>query len=92
MSGWISNLISILVGALGTWIVAQYYYQRASKELATEAAELRRLNIFMLLGMEHAGWVKLSRDSAGKITGFMLSIAQQDNLNEWADRVEIKLE
>ena len=72
MSSFISTLIGVLVGGAITWLVAWYYYSRASRELNEEAAELRRLNNLMLRGMENAGWVKLNRDESGKVVGFII--------------------
>jgi hypothetical protein len=69
------TLISIFIGALVTWAAASYYYRKASKELEKEASELRRLNSLMLLGMEHAGWIRITRDNSGKILGFEQTIS-----------------
>jgi len=68
------TLIGIFAGGLITWAVSRHYYWRASQELTAEAAEIRRLNVLMLRGMEHAGWIELNRDPTGKITGFHLRI------------------
>jgi hypothetical protein len=71
----ISAIAGVLVGGIVTWAVARYYYKKASEELQKEAHELRRLNELMLLGMEHAGWIELSRNNSGKIVGFRQVIA-----------------
>jgi len=64
----------VLLGGLITWAASWYYYRRAGQELTAETAKIRRLNVLMLLGMEHAGWIELSRDHAREITGFHLRI------------------
>ena len=65
-----STLAGIIIGAIITWLVAWYYYREAGQELKMEAEELRRLNNLMLHGMEHAGWIKLTRNKSGQILGF----------------------
>jgi len=40
-----------------------------------KSMEIKRLNNLMLRAMEHAGQVKLNRDSTGKITGFVIELA-----------------
>lgn len=62
--------IGVILGGLITWAAAWYYYQQASKELLKESTELHRLNKLMLLSMEHAGWVNLTKDNQGNILGF----------------------
>lgn len=64
-------LLGIVVGGLVTWAVAHVYYKRAGDELRTEAAELRKLISMVLTAMEHQGLAKLSRDSTGRIVGFV---------------------
>jgi len=72
MSNFKSTLIGVLVGGVITWLLAWYYYRRASEELKEESAELRRLNNLMLRGMENAGWVKLNKDESGNVAGFII--------------------
>lgn len=71
----IELLLGIAVGGLVTWVVAHVYYKRAGDELRTEAAELRKLGSMVLTAMEHQGLTKLSRDSTGKIVGFVFEHA-----------------
>jgi len=40
----ISTVISMAIGALITWWVSKYYYEKAGKELESEASELKNLN------------------------------------------------
>jgi hypothetical protein len=63
-------MVGIFIGGIITWLVAWYYYRKAGQELKQEAAELRRLNNLMLHGMEHADWIKLTRNNFGQILGF----------------------
>jgi hypothetical protein len=37
-----TTLLSILIGALVTWVVAKWYYERAGRDLKEEAASLRQ--------------------------------------------------
>lgn len=70
----LETVISVLIGALITWFVSLLYYKKAGRDLSREAAELKRLNKIMLLGMEHNNWLKLSKDKEGNILGFEQSI------------------
>jgi len=67
------GLIGIAIGAFITWLVAKYYYERASRDLASEAKELKKLNILMLRGLEASGLVKFSRDDEGNIKGTVIN-------------------
>ena len=83
MINLIGAIFGIIIGALITWYVTDYYkratedLEKASRELEEETEEMRRLNKNMLLGMEHAGWKELSRNEEGKITGFRQTIYLQ---------------
>ena len=66
----IGAIMGTIMGGLITWIVARFYYKKASKDLISESAELRELNRLMLLGMEHAGLIKLTKDNKNNILGF----------------------
>lgn len=65
----VQTLIANGVGAFVTWIVAWIYYRQASRDLATEAEELRRLSIIMLRALEGSGLTDLARDEKGNIKG-----------------------
>ncbi len=65
-------LIGIVVGGLTTWWAARYYYEKASRDLAAEANELKRLNTLILRGLESAGLVEYSRDDEGNIRGMVI--------------------
>lgn len=71
----ISTLVGIAVGALITWCAAKYYYEKASRDLAIEAKELKHLNDLMLRAMENAELATFTRDDEGnrkgiRFTGF----------------------
>lgn len=66
----IQTIMAIFIGGIVTFIVAMIYYKKASRELKEEANELRRLNRYMLQGLENAGWIELQRDKDGKVVGF----------------------
>jgi len=70
MSALIGLFFGSLIGGVITWLVSKHFYLKASKELRLEVQELRRLSKTMLLGMEYSGWIELSRDVSGEITGF----------------------
>ena len=65
----VSCLVGVVAGGFITWWTSRSYYLKSSKDLLNESQELRRLNQIMLLGMENAGFIDLSKDASGKITG-----------------------
>lgn len=67
----IYTLSGMAVGALVTWWAALRYYEKASRDLAAEAKELRRLNVLMLRGLESAGLTEFSRDGEGNFKGMV---------------------
>jgi len=67
----VTNVVGVVIGGLITWLVTQWYYRRAAKDLEKEAIELRRLINYMLLGIENMGWIKLNRDEQGNPCGFV---------------------
>lgn len=69
------TVISMFIGAVITLLAAKYYYQKASKDLETEASELKKLNILMLKAMESAGLVKFNRDENGNIKGMIIDLS-----------------
>ena len=73
--GICGDLIGLAVGGLITWLAAKCYYMKSSKDLHCESRELRRLNQIMLLGMEKAGFIELTKDRSGKIIGFNQKIS-----------------
>jgi hypothetical protein len=63
-------LVSVLMGAAITWIVARYYYKRAGDELKVEARELKRTSNLILRWLENRGEnIEVVRDSSGSPTG-----------------------
>ena len=69
---------SLIAGGLITFFCSKYYYEKAGKELNKEASELRRLTNLILLGLESAGLMTLTRDDQGYICGFALKIHAQE--------------
>ena len=55
--------MGILLGGLITWIAFRYYYLRGSKELAAEAARVRKLTTMVLRALEEKGLARLNRDA-----------------------------
>ena len=74
MKSAIKELLGVLLGIAAGWGISAYYYDKSGKDLAREAAELRKLNTIMLNGMEQNGWVKLNRDQNGNITGMQFQM------------------
>ena len=72
MAELILALFGMLVGAAVTWWAAWHYYEKASRELAEQAEELRKLNVLMLRGLESAGMAEFSRDEEGNIKGMVI--------------------
>lgn len=71
------GILGIVVGAVVTWIVADRYYRRASKDLVKEAAELKNLNILILRALENAGFAELNKDENGKPVGLVITLQPQ---------------
>jgi len=71
----ISTVISMAIGALITWWVSKYYYEKAGKELESEASELKNLNTLILRAMENAGLAKFNRDKNGDIKGMVINLS-----------------
>ena len=59
-----ATLVSMVVGAGVTWLVAWLYYRRAGSELRAEAAELRRLTTVVLDALEAGGLAELTREGS----------------------------
>jgi hypothetical protein len=70
-SEWLS---SIVVGGLMTWIAARIYYLKAGNELKAEAESLKRLNLFIIQGLESGGIAKFSRDENGEINSLVITV------------------
>jgi hypothetical protein len=61
----ISVLISIAVGALITFLVARWYFDRASGDLEREAGELKDYTVILLNYLDDAGVIEVERDAQG---------------------------
>jgi hypothetical protein len=62
------------VGAIVNWYFSRKYYIQAGKELTAEAAELRKLTILILRGLEAAGLVEYNKDGSGNPTGIVFKM------------------
>lgn len=69
------TFLSVLVGALVTFVAARLYYQKAGKDLYKEASELRRLNNLTLRAMAEAGLCEFNIDKDGHIRGLKISLS-----------------
>jgi len=72
---YVQIFLSVLIGALVTWLVARIYYVKASKELRKEAEKLRHLNELILRALEEADGVKITRNKAGEPIGLVIKLA-----------------
>jgi len=70
MPDWLLTVCSFVMSAVITWWVARHYYLGAAKDLEHVATRQGNLLDTILRAMEHNGWVTLSHDHAGNITGF----------------------
>ena len=66
---WPNLVVGALIGTIIGLVPSYWFYWKSGKDLEAEAAQLKRLNVIMLRGMEQAGWMKLARDGANNITG-----------------------
>jgi hypothetical protein len=58
-------LISIAVGGGVTFLVARWYYERASGDLKREAGELKDYTVMMINYLEDASVIAVERDAHG---------------------------
>lgn len=58
-------LVGVIVGAIITWFVSRWYYEKSGKDLQKEAESLRKLNILMIRALEDAGFASFRRDNNG---------------------------
>jgi hypothetical protein len=58
-------LISIAVGALITFLIARWYYDRATGDLEREAGELKDYTVMLLNYLDDAGVIEVERDAQG---------------------------
>jgi uncharacterized ion transporter superfamily protein YfcC len=72
LSEFLINFIAVIIGALVTWIVAKYYYERASIELAKQAEDLKNKSTLMLRALEIGGKAEFVRDENGDITAMRI--------------------
>lgn len=72
--------IGVLLGGVITWWCSKHYYEKAAKDFKKEAADLKRLNNYMLLGMEKMSWIKLNRDERGNPIGFAYTMEAESGV------------
>ena len=72
---FILPLSGVLIGGIKTWWAARHHYFKASRDLCPEAADLKKLNILMLRGLEEAGTAEFSRDEEGGIQGVKIKVS-----------------
>lgn len=68
----ITNVASVLVGAVIAWGVARFYYVRASKDLVREARALRELVDIQIRALEAEGLISVHRNASGQPIGAMI--------------------
>jgi hypothetical protein len=74
MGTFLQASAGVIVGGFITWLVARYYYKRATKDLGAavsglqeETDKLKHLNALLLLAVESGGNFELARDEQGQI-------------------------
>ena len=65
----IETIVSVLVGAVITFLVSRHYYKRAGDDLRLEAQSLHKQTQLILVSLEQADLVVLARDG-GEVVGF----------------------
>lgn len=92
MTDVLLTLISIGVGALVTGFVAKYYYERASKDLKTEAAALRKMVNTIGRAMQSEGLVEFGFDENGELSGVVHKLSGTGRGTSHASAKEISVE
>lgn len=98
----IESLIGVLIGALITWGVSKYYYEKAGKGLRTdartlrqmanktnhEAQELRKLTTMIVRWLEHGGEnIEIVKNKKGEPIGVAITAVFHEKAVA-SDRVE----
>lgn len=88
------SLGGVLIGGIITWIVAKWYYEKASRELNRETKTLRSMVNNIGRALENEGLVTLSWDDAGQIRGIQVvsSVRASITSNLTADGMVTKRE
>jgi len=58
----ILTLFSIAVGGMVTFLVARWYYERATRNLEREASELKDYTVMLVNYLDDAGVIEVERD------------------------------
>jgi hypothetical protein len=66
---------SLIAGALLSLIVSRYYSKRASEELRSEAARLRKQTNLILRAMHNTGFAEITWDEHGEPEGMVIKIS-----------------
>ena len=61
----ILTLISIAVGGVVTFLVARWYYERATVDLEREASELKDYTVMLVNYLDDAGMIDVERNEHG---------------------------
>jgi DNA-binding MarR family transcriptional regulator len=75
LSSVLNGILGAFVGGMVTWWAASHFYRLAARDLANEAAALRRHTTLILRSLEQAGYVDLTRDQDGQIVGLVIVAA-----------------
>lgn len=68
-------LVSVLIGAAITWLVAWWYYFKAGRELRDEAEKLRRASDMIVYCLTNPGAeVEAKRDDDGHVVGLYVNM------------------
>jgi hypothetical protein len=81
-SFFVNPLVSVLTGAVVTWLCAWFYYKKAGDELKAEASRLQRTTELILRWLEAKGEnVSVIRQSDGTPTGLAHNATVLESLN-----------
>ena len=61
----ILTLFSIAVGGMVTFLVARWYYERATRNLEREASELKDYTVMLINYLDDARMIDVERDAHG---------------------------
>jgi hypothetical protein len=87
----ILTLFSIAVGGVVTFLVARWYYERATGNLEREASELKDYTVMLVDYLDDAGMIDVERDEHGDPVRVRAIKRESSDSGGISDSVEPKL-
>jgi hypothetical protein len=87
----ILTLFSIAVGGVVTFLVARWYYERATGNLEREASELKDYTVMLVDYLDDAGMIDVERDEHGDPVRVRVIKRESSDSGGISDSVEPKL-